>query len=164
MSHTTTLPLLKEKINYFSSKLGIELLIKDHAIQMKSNRRDDIYTYIVTVVFFNDRYEFEYEENYLVNVDINSFREEIKRKCPFVFTQRITDNSITSPQLPPKQGDTRILDLVLVDLVKRAEDGKKKYGTYLQAHNGRDALIDLYQELLDACMYIRQLIEEGKDE
>ena len=33
-------------------------------------------------------------------------------------------------------------------------------GTALQPFNGRDALRDLYEELLDACTYIRQVIEE----
>lgn len=73
-------------------------------------------------------------------------------------------SDITSPQPAPIQGTARILDLVVSDLQKRAEDGKAKYGTYLQANNGREALIDLYQELLDACMYIRQLIEEGDND
>ena len=36
----------------------------------------------------------------------------------------------------------------------------KDYGTGLQTFNGRDALIDLYQELMDAVMYLRQLIAE----
>jgi len=34
------------------------------------------------------------------------------------------------------------------------------YGEPLRAHNGRVALVDLYQEVLDAAMYVRQLIEE----
>jgi len=35
-----------------------------------------------------------------------------------------------------------------------------KYHTYLLTHNGRDALIDAYQEALDLAMYLRQAIEE----
>jgi len=56
-----------------------------------------------------------------------------------------------------------VLDLVVRDLVDRAEAGNKKYGTYLETGNGRDALIDAYQEALDLCMYLRQAIEERKD-
>lgn len=63
---------------------------------------------------------------------------------------------------PESGGGTKILDLVLSDLQERAEMGKKKYGTYLEAHNGRDALIDAYQEALDLVMYLRQEIEERK--
>jgi hypothetical protein len=60
----------------------------------------------------------------------------------------------------PKPGREIILNLVLEDLKTRAEHGQKKYGTFLMSHNGRDGMMDLYQELLDAVMYIRQLIEE----
>lgn len=36
----------------------------------------------------------------------------------------------------------------------------RKYGTYLQAFNGRNSLRDAYDEALDLCMYLRQKIEE----
>lgn len=53
-----------------------------------------------------------------------------------------------------------ILPLVLKDLEDRADTGKIKYGTYLRANNGRDSLMDAYQEALDLCMYLRQAIYE----
>jgi len=40
---------------------------------------------------------------------------------------------------------------------KRKEFGYKKYKTYLQANNGRNAKEDLLQELLDALVYAKQL-------
>lgn len=60
---------------------------------------------------------------------------------------------------PPKPGEKRVLDLVLADLKARAEVGKIKYGTYLMTKNGRDSLMDAYQEALDLVMYLRQAIE-----
>lgn len=60
----------------------------------------------------------------------------------------------------PKIGQKKILDLVVQDLVDRAEMGKVKYGRYLESDNGRNALMDAYQEALDLCMYLRQLLEE----
>jgi hypothetical protein len=36
----------------------------------------------------------------------------------------------------------------------------QRYGTLLQAGNGRDALVDAYQECLDLACYLRQAIEE----
>lgn len=55
-------------------------------------------------------------------------------------------------------------DLVIEDMRGRKDFGLTKYGSLLQAHNGRDALKDLYDELLDAIVYTRQLIEErGED-
>jgi hypothetical protein len=61
---------------------------------------------------------------------------------------------------PPKQGEKVVLDLVIEDFKTRAEFGKKKYGTLLMTGNGRDALVDAYQEAIDLVMYLRQLIEE----
>jgi hypothetical protein len=53
-----------------------------------------------------------------------------------------------------------VWDLVLEDMRKRDELGRQRYGTRLQPHNGRDSLRDLYEELLDAVAYTRQLIAE----
>ena len=53
-----------------------------------------------------------------------------------------------------------IVDLVMNDLQERKTVGIARYGTPLQANNGRDALIDAYQEALDLCIYLRQVIEE----
>jgi len=51
---------------------------------------------------------------------------------------------------------------VLKDLKGRARFGKRKYGTFLRANNGRDALLDAYQEALDLCMYLAQAIIERR--
>ena len=50
------------------------------------------------------------------------------------------------------------------DLIARAEIGFKKYGTKLRVKNGRRAIVDLYQELLDALMYSMQARLEGDRE
>ena len=38
--------------------------------------------------------------------------------------------------------------------------GIEKYETPLQTFNGRDGLVDAYQEALDLCVYLRQVLEE----
>lgn len=53
-----------------------------------------------------------------------------------------------------------VWDLVMQDMNARNEFGKAKYGTPLQAFNGRDALKDAYEEVLDLAVYLRQLMEE----
>lgn len=63
-------------------------------------------------------------------------------------------------QPPPRPGRKRVLDYVIRDLIERAEVGRGRYGTYLMTHNGRDALMDAYQESLDLAMYIKQEIIE----
>lgn len=50
------------------------------------------------------------------------------------------------------------------DMRARDQEGRRKYGTPLQAGNGRDALTDAYQEALDLAVYLRQAIEERKAE
>lgn len=70
----------------------------------------------------------------------------------------------TDPQPSPVKTDhPGVWALVIADMKARDDFGRKKYGTPLQSNNGRDALVDLYQELLDACVYVRQEIEERKD-
>ncbi len=53
-----------------------------------------------------------------------------------------------------------IQSLVRADLEQRELVGISRYGTPLQPHNGRDALRDLYEELLDGACYARQAMEE----
>ena len=66
-------------------------------------------------------------------------------------------------QPDPMQNQSRhIADLVVEDILARKNEGIKRYGVALQAGNGRDALVDLYHELIDACKYTRQMIEERK--
>lgn len=60
----------------------------------------------------------------------------------------------------PNAGDVEVIGLVLEDIKERSEIGKKKYNTLLKANNGRDALIDAYQEALDLVMYLRQELYE----
>lgn len=69
-----------------------------------------------------------------------------------------------TPEPPPIPNDeTPIYHLVIQDIESRAEAGKEKYGTYLQPHNGRDALMDAYQESIDQTIYLRQKLEEEKE-
>ena len=65
-----------------------------------------------------------------------------------------------SEQPKPNGIGNPILGMVLADLTNRALEGKLKYGEPLLAGNGRDALQDLYEELLDAAMYIKQAMVE----
>ena len=71
------------------------------------------------------------------------------------------DSKASTPQPPPISGKINVAPVVIADIEARVKAGKEKYGTLLQTHNGRSALWDLYQELIDACMYVRQrLLEE----
>lgn len=67
-------------------------------------------------------------------------------------------------QPEPNVSTVDIWPLVVRDMVLRDQVGKKRYGTPLQANNGRDPLMDAYQEALDLCAYLRQAIYERSGE
>ncbi len=68
--------------------------------------------------------------------------------------------SASERELMPTPGKLDILPLVIADLQSRDVMRTKKYRTTLQSQNGRDCLMDAYQEVLDLAMYIRQVICE----
>lgn len=69
--------------------------------------------------------------------------------------------SVTEEQPPPVPSDrAAVWDLVIADMEERDRIGTARYGTPLQPFNGRDPLIDAYQEALDLVVYLRQAIYE----
>lgn len=70
-------------------------------------------------------------------------------------------NPADTPQPPPvPSGRPAVWDLVVADMHARDAFGRRRYGTPLQPHNGRDALADAYQEALDLAVYLRQALFE----
>lgn len=66
-------------------------------------------------------------------------------------------------QPPPIPNQSRpVWELVIDDMRERDHVGRQRYGTPLQTHNGRDPLVDAYQEALDLVVYLRQAIEERR--
>ena len=64
-------------------------------------------------------------------------------------------------QQSPRPNDSRpVWDLVIEDMQERDRIGRIRYGTPLQAGNGRDALLDAYQEALDLAVYLKQALVE----
>lgn len=70
-------------------------------------------------------------------------------------TSRIKDQPI-----PVQNDQPAIWMIVIQDMQQRHFDGWDHYGTPLQPFNGRDALVDAYQEALDLAVYLRQAIYE----
>ena len=61
---------------------------------------------------------------------------------------------------PEPNGNRPVWELVIEDMQARDHVGRQRYGVPLQANNGRDALVDAYQEALDLVVYLRQVLEE----
>lgn len=73
----------------------------------------------------------------------------------------LIDNAKRQNQPEPVPNDKpAVWDLVIADMHTRDELGRERYGTRLQPHNGRDMLLDAYQEAQDLCVYLRGLIYE----
>jgi hypothetical protein len=68
--------------------------------------------------------------------------------------------SIQDQPAPITNSLPAVWDLVIADMQARDQVGRERYGTPLQPFNGRDALVDAYQEALDLAVYLRQAIAE----
>jgi len=75
----------------------------------------------------------------------------------------IASVNYSAPEPEPNDGKGDVWKLVINDMIDRRSSGIDKYGKPLQAYNGRNSLVDAYQEILDAAVYLRQKIQEDKD-
>lgn len=67
-------------------------------------------------------------------------------------------------QEPMSTGNGQIvITEVMRDLLARDEVGREKYKTSLKTDNGRDALMDAYQEACDLVMYLKQALMEREE-
>lgn len=68
-------------------------------------------------------------------------------------------------QLEDLDGVQREVTLLAIDdMRQRDAKGRATYGVPLTSHNGRDHLVDCYQELLDAIAYMRAALDEKPSE
>jgi len=99
-------------------------------------------------------------------LNLKALLVEVKTLLEIVRSEKMTGiskprASYSVPEPKPVPNDNpSIHDLVIADIEDRKKFGVEKYGTLLQAGNGRKSLVDLYQELIDAACYCRLLIEE----
>lgn len=71
--------------------------------------------------------------------------------------------SLNDEQKPPMKGSAPASwALVIIDMHERDRIGAAKYGERHQYDNGRDHLVDAYQEALDFVCYQRAEIEKRK--
>ena len=58
--------------------------------------------------------------------------------------------------------DLDIVGLVQKDMDERRKIGIQTYGHVIDVHDGRDWLVEAYEEALDMCFYLRAAIEKRK--
>lgn len=63
-------------------------------------------------------------------------------------------------QSDPIPGKQSVTQAVITDLRQREQVGIRRYGRTLETFNGRNALIDAYEEVLDLAQYIKQVLME----
>jgi hypothetical protein len=56
---------------------------------------------------------------------------------------------------------TPVLDAVYEEAGERDRMGREKYGVPLMTNNGRDSLVDAYQESMDLAVYLRNFAAEA---
>jgi hypothetical protein len=88
-------------------------------------------------------------------------KTELRGPCPSHCPYKPKEGG-SQPAPIPQPNQPAIQDLVIADIEKRKQLGLARYGTLLKPFNGRDALVDAYEEALDLCMYLKQrLVEEA---
>jgi len=81
--------------------------------------------------------------------------------CVIVNKSDNKDDTVATKIEPIPHGKgPNIHDLLKVDIEERAILGENRYGEKLKPFNGREVLVDAYQEALDLSVYLRQLIYE----
>lgn len=64
-------------------------------------------------------------------------------------------------KLEPAVRETReVIEMVISDARERDRVGRERYGVPLTPRNGRDSIVDAYQEALDLVVYLRNEMEE----
>lgn len=77
--------------------------------------------------------------------------------CPALITLKTRAGDQPLPTVNEHQD---IQSLVLEDVEARRDLGIARYGTALQPNNGRDMLLDAYEEALDLAIYLKGVIVE----
>ena len=76
-------------------------------------------------------------------------------------TEHSGDLGLNAEEPAPEANDLpAVWDLVIANMRARDQIGEARYATRLQPFNGRDVLVDAYQEALDLAVYLRQAIYE----
>lgn len=73
----------------------------------------------------------------------------------------VTDEPSIHDLLIEHLSKRKLVSPLIPHIRDRKDFGLQKYGTILQASNGRDHRNDIFQELLDALIYTQQGIERG---
>lgn len=93
----------------------------------------------------------------------NMFYDMFKQFMRAYEQERSKSPELNLPRIQPIEEDNSVR-YVIKDLLVRDSFGKQKYGKYLHAETTEDTLQHLYEELLDAAVYIKtEINKRNKD-
>jgi len=86
--------------------------------------------------------------------------------CPDHYDDcKYAQSSPNTPEPPPIESNrVSVWELVIEDMKERDKIGREKYKMPLRAYDGRNSLIESYQECLDMAVYLRKAIEEQEEQ
>lgn len=87
----------------------------------------------------------------------------VHQKCITSGNMSKDADSHSQPKPVNTEGSQSVTDAVIADLQFRREQGIAKYGMELRTNNGRDALVDAYQEAVDLAVYLKQALIEREE-
>lgn len=115
-----------------------------------------------------DKDQQEHPENWGMRLDEESnpvdWKEGEQARAAAGLPATIAARHVTVPDEPPPipNDSVPVWDLVIKDMQERDQVGRERYGTPLQVGNGRNHLVDAYQESLDKVVYLRAAIEDER--
>lgn len=151
---------VNEKLGYYGhAELTPELKERLDEMHLEKIRRSDA-IFVVDV----DDYVGEStsrEIAYAERLERAVYRWTRAYPVPLVRRKRRDGDQPLPPPVP--DGETDAQSLVMRDIADRRQVGISRYGAALQTWNGRDNLLDLYEELLDGAIYARNEMERRND-
>ena len=97
----------------------------------------------------------------MFSCEVREHEEDLKRYREMMDKRM---ENINKKEPAPIQNFSVPVYVKLITLIaERAEMGRQKHGTHLQANNGRDAMMDALQESIDLNQYLMQKLMEVRE-
>lgn len=112
---------------------------------------------IMFILLLSEHFTRKNLEKFLDDYQATIARLEEKLKTATAEKERV---ALRKEPVPTFSDHPACWALVIEDMKDRHEFGMAKYGQPLSPHDGRDSMVDAYQECLDLCVYFRKKIYE----
>ncbi len=142
--------------------LTLDTLARAHAIARRRHWHDGIVLWL-KIGAQEDAHTFRCDCGEIVSVTNMEAIVTIEDQPPPIATSRtpVWDLVIADAEhILSINDDAPDLKLAMIDMRERDRVGRERYGVPLTSHNGRNHLVDAYQEALDLVAYMRAELDE----